>query len=42
MGYALRINIIKGLISIKSRKKDNILKKLLSYLNVIVRNLVDF
>lgn len=38
MGYALRINIIKGLISIKSRKKDNILKKLL----VIVRNLVDF
>ena len=28
MGYALRINIIKGLISIKSRKKDNILKKL--------------
>lgn len=41
MGYALRINIIKGLISIKSRKKDNILKKLLSYL-VIVRNLVDF
>lgn len=34
MGYALRINIIKGLISIKSRKKDNILKKLLSYLNI--------
>ena len=33
MGYALRINIIKGL-SIKSRKKDNILKKLLSYLNI--------
>ena len=34
MGYALRINIIKGLISIKSRKKDYILKKLLSYLNI--------
>lgn len=31
MGYALRINIIKGLISIKSRKKDNIFKEITSH-----------